>query len=56
MSDYAKQCMEEVRDKLINTKPAGNWWAKEVMDQRDEGKAVTPAALSLAKHALDMPE
>ena len=53
-TQHAKDCMDTIRELLAEPKPAGTWWATEILELKERGRPVTPLALEIAKRALGM--
>ena len=46
--------MEAIKELLAEPKPAGQWWAREVIARYDAGENVSRAAIELARRALKL--
>lgn len=52
VTEFASRQMGLIRTMLENKKPAGNYWAHEVLQKAERGERITAAALQLARVAL----
>ena len=52
MTPQAKHCMDVIRELLAEPKPAGKWWAHEVIALHDLGRPVSLGAIEMARKVL----
>ena len=49
----AKDAMEVIMELLNEPRPPGTYWAHEVLERKKQGLQVSPAAVEMAKNALE---
>ena len=49
---HAEECMIKIKEMLSNPRPAGKWWAREILAKVEAGGSVTMTQQRMAEEAL----